>query len=271
MQFIKKNYEKILLGLVLVGLVVVAVFLLFLVASEKQAQADRRNKITTRTPKPLFPPELSQVDASLKRAGTPFQLVLSDSTHKLFNPERWQKSPDGHLVRNPVGVELLKTEITKIGDLYFIVTLDTINPSEAGTRYGITIEQQAAVKPSKKTIYAAKGDKPKEYDDKKDTVAVRDVQGPPEDPTALVLEFSDSDAPVTISKDKPFRRVDGHTADMKYPPENRVFLNRRANSPLTGKILVAGEEYNIVSITENEVVLRGKNQKNWIIKNNAAP
>ena len=49
MQFLKKNYEKILLGLVLFGLVGTVVFLLFYVANEKQAQEERRTKIINRS------------------------------------------------------------------------------------------------------------------------------------------------------------------------------------------------------------------------------
>src|SRR5215831_12762933 len=101
MQFIKKNYEKILLGLVLVGLVAVALFSIFLVSSERQKQEDRRTQILIRPVTPLPPPDLSTNEASLKRAQSPMTLSLSDNTHKLFNPVRWQKASDGHLIKNP--------------------------------------------------------------------------------------------------------------------------------------------------------------------------
>jgi len=270
MQFIKKNYEKILLGVVLAGLVAVAVSLLFMVGNEKTAQEERRNRIIAQTPKALQPPDLSRVDLSLKRVAVPQPLILADVNHKLFNPERWQKNPNSpQLIRNPTGRELEKLEVTGIHDLFFVVSVDTVNASESGTRYGVSIEQQAAARTGmrgRRTFYLGKGEK-KEYGEKKETFALVEVQGPAENPTTLVLEFSDSDRQIIISREKPFRRVDGHTADLRYAPENKTFMNRRVGD----KILVAGEEYTIVNITENDVVVQGKNLKKWTIKYTAVP
>jgi hypothetical protein len=275
MQFIKRNYEKILLGLVLAGLVVVAVFLLFLVASQKEGLEELRKTITSVPVKPLPPPDLGYAEAIIKLTATPKVLNYSDSTHKLFNPERWQKTPNAPPYKNPVGTELQKLEITKIGNLYFTVSLESINPADSGTRYGVGIDDQSAARANqrgKRTSYVSKGEK-KEYGANKETFTLVDVLGPADNPTALVIELSDdAGKTIQVSKEKPFRRVDGYTADLRYPPENnKAFLNRRANDPSFGKILVAGEDYSIVNITENEVILKGNNQKKWTIKYNAGP
>src|SRR6476469_7620827 len=108
MQFIKKNYEKLLLGLVLLGLGAVAVFSIFLVSRERQKQEDRRTQIMVRPVQPLRPPDLTQAEGILKRGQATFALNLSDNTHKLFNPVRWQKSADGRVFKNPVGTDLEK-------------------------------------------------------------------------------------------------------------------------------------------------------------------
>jgi hypothetical protein len=270
MQFIKKNYEKVLLGLVLLGLVAVAVFLLFLVSNEKQAQEERRNKIINRPVKPLVASDFASVEGLLKRAETPVTLNFSDNTHKLFNPIRWQKAADGHLIKNPVGGDVQKLEVVKISPLYLTIALDSVNASESGTRYGIVIEQQAASKASlrlRRSFYVSKGDK-KEYGERKEAFTLRDAVGPAENPTELVLDLSELDKPISISKEKPFRRVDGYTADLKFAPENRTFPGRRVGDRIT----IAGEDYNIVAIAESEVVLSAKsNQKKWTIKYNAAP
>jgi hypothetical protein len=271
MQFIKKNYEKILLGLVLVGLVAVAVFLLFLVSNEKQAQEERRNKITTHPIQPLQPPDVASADTMLKRTGTPVVFNFSDNTNRLFNPVRWQKASDGRVFKNPPGLELQRLEITKITPLYLNISVDTITMSDSGARYGITIEQQAATKASfrgKRTTYVSVGDK-KEYGEQKNTFTLRDVQGPADNPTDIILELSELDnKTISISKDKPYKRIDGYMADLRFAPDNRTFLARRVGDRIT----IAGEEYNIVAITENEVVLSAKsNQKKWTITYNAAP
>jgi hypothetical protein len=270
MQFIKKNYEKLLLGLVLLGLVVVAVFLVLMVGSEKDKQEERRTKNLSRSVKPLPAVETTLADAFLKRAEAPAPWNFSDNTHKLFNPVRWQKTADNRVIKNPAGWDLQKVEITKITPLYFTVALNSINISDSGARYEIVIEQQAATKPNfriKRSTFVSKGEK-KEYGEKKDTFTLRDVVGPPENPTELILDFSDLDKPISISKEKPFQKVDGYMADMKFAPENRTFMGRRKDDRIT----IAGEDYNIVAISENEVVLSAKsNQKKWTIKYNAAP
>ncbi len=70
-----------------------------------------------------------------------------------------------------------------------------------------------------------------------------------------------------MSKDQPFRRIDGYMVDLKYAPENKTWTNRRVGASLSFN----GEDYNIVAITENEVVLSAKsNQKKWTVKYSAS-
>ena len=61
-----------------------------------------------------------------------------------------------------------------------------------------------------------------------------------------------------MSKDKPFRRVDGYKADLKYDPEEKNWQDQRVDANLK----FAGDDYIIVAISENGVVLSAKsNQK----------
>jgi len=54
---------------------------------------------------------------------------------------------------------------------------------------------------------------------------------------------------------------------LKYAPESKIWAGRRVGAPLAFN----GEDYNIVAITENEVVLSAKsNQKKWTIKYSAS-
>lgn len=270
MQFIKKNYEKVLLGVVLFGLVVISVFLLLMVANEKQGQEERRNKIINLPPRPLPPPDLGPAEAFIKQAATAKTLNFSDTAHKLFNPQRWQKTVAGAVIKSPVGTEVQKIEIAKITELYFTIGLESVNVvPETGARYSISVEDQAAAKPGsrgRRSRWASKGDKI-EYGDNKESFLVKDVQGAPDNPAAVILELNDPEQTVPISLNKPYRRVAGYMASLKYSPENRQFPNKRVSE----KIFVAGEEYTIVTVTENEVFLQGKNQKKWTIKYNAAP
>src|SRR5436190_20190619 len=111
MDFIKKNYEKLLLGLVLVGLVVAVAFLFVLVSKDKDEQEERRNKILKATVRELTAPDLSLSSNLLKRAESRLALDFS-TTNKLFNPVRWLKGPQGPYPV-PTGSELAKLVVLK--------------------------------------------------------------------------------------------------------------------------------------------------------------
>jgi hypothetical protein len=260
MQFLKKNYEKILLGLVLLGFVVAVVFLLWYVGKEKEAQDNRRDSIVNRAVKPLEPPVLTGADLLFQRAAVPVMLDLS-TTNRLFNPLRWQKPINGPPFPTGEFGGLKTLQITKSTPLYFTISLDSVTLADAGARYAIGVDQQAGAKPKgKRQFFASVGEK-------KEPFILREAKGPPDNPTALVLELTDTGEQISITKDKPFRRVDGYMVDMKYPPENRNFPNRRIDST----IFFGGNEYKVLGITQDEVVLSAPNQKHWTIKFSAAP
>ena len=69
-------------------------------------------------------------------------------------------------------------------------------------------------------------------------------------PEELILELADSNSQtVSLSKAKPFQRVEGYAADLRYPPDNLNFRDKKVND----LIPIAGESYKIIAITENEV------------------
>ena len=66
-----------------------------------------------------------------------------------------------------------------------------------------------------------------------------------------------------MSKDKPFRRVDAYSADLKYDPEKYSGTGLRVGDHLT----FAGDDYNIIAIDENEVILLAQsNQKKYTLR-----
>ncbi len=264
MQFIKKNYEKVVLGLILFGLLVAVASLPFLVANEKQQLAEFSARISVVPPKPLPAPDLSESAALLKRAASRTELPFSDNTHKLLNPVRWQKTADGRFIKNPPEAVVEKVEIAAIKPLYLVIYFEAVSVSETRTLYTVSIEDQAASKGrGKRPFYVAPGDK-REFGESKNFFILRNVQGPTNNPTALILELGDMDRPATVSQDTPFKRVDGYMADLKYPPTNSSFPNRRKGD----RIVIAGENYNVVAITENEVTLASPSGKKWTIKYN---
>lgn len=261
MDFLKKHYEKILLGIVLVGLAVAVGFLPFKIANEKDKLDQARQNFTHPQVKALPPLDLGTADTSLRRGISSAFLDLN-STNRVVNPMTWQKTKEDRLVPS---IHLGPTSllVTNITPLYLKLTLDSVTVSDSGVRYSIGIQREAAARPSdrtKKQSYAS-------LNEQKEYFKIVEVKGKPEDPAALVLQLRDTGENVTITKEKPWTRVDGYMADMEYTPEKRKWAGQRVGA----SIQFNGEEYKIVAITQNEVVLSASNQKKWTIKLNARP
>ena len=265
MDFLKKHYEKVLLGVVLLGLAVAVAFLPFKIASEKQALEDMRNQYRQRPVKELTNLDLTLPDAVLKRSTLPAQLDFS-APNRLFNPMPWQKAADGRLLKaDAANIGPNALVVTKVVPLYLKLSLDSVTVSDSGSRYVIGIENEAAenVRERRKT------QKYCSVDTKTDLFAVRKARAAAENPTnpVVTLELNDTRKLVDVSKDQPFRRIDGYMVDLKYAPEGKTWARRRVGDSLGFN----GEDYNIVAITEDEVVLSAKsNEKKWSVKYNAS-
>jgi hypothetical protein len=261
MDFLKKHYEKVLLGVVLLGLAVAVVFLLLKIPSEKQKLEDMRNSLINRPVKALTNLDLALPDDMLKRMATPAMVDFS-APNKLFNPMPWQKAVDGRLIRaDATNVGPNAVTITKLTPLYLKLTLDSVTPLDTGTRYVIGIEKEAALNPRDRN----KTQKYCSLNTKNETFTLRDVKAAPDDPTnaTVVLELNDSRQRVELSKEHPFRRIDVYMVYFMYAPESKTWTARRVGAEL----YLNGEGYNIVAITENDVVLSAKsNQKKWTVK-----
>jgi hypothetical protein len=267
MDFLKKNYEKVLLGVVLLGLAVAVAFLPFKIASEKQKLEDLRNQLSHPNVKPLTNLDLSTPQNALKRLTAQAEVDFGPP-NRLFNPMLWQKAADGHLIKvDAVNIGPAALIITNRKELCLILTLDDVLTTDAGGRYRIGVKKEASANPKD----WAKTQKYCKLGDKNDTFALRDVKAEADNPNnvTLTLELNDTGETAKVSKEKPFRRVDGYTVDIKYPPENKAFPpNRRAGAVLDFN----GEAYTIVDIKENEVVLSAKsNQKKTTVKYSMPP
>lgn len=257
MDFLKKNYEKILLGVVLLGLVVGAVFLILMIPSERASLQAKSDEIINRPAKPLPELDLTKAKAFVARVAAANCVDLG-SPHKVFNPLQWMRKADGALIKIALGNEVGPDAVvvTKLTPLHTTVTYYSALTNESGVRYDIAVEKEAAAKTSQRTpkhTYASLNSKTEMY-------VLREVKGPPESPTELVLEWTDTGDRFSIAKDKPFKRADGYLADFKYPPDNKTWIGKRVGDggPGTPAIALAGESYIVVAINKNEVVLSAK-------------
>lgn len=256
MDFLKKHYEKVLLGVMLAGLIGVLVFMLFYIAADKQDMENKGGVLTHPVVHALTNLDTTLLDGTLARSQAPYQLDL-ETTNKLLNPMEWQKSLEGRLILAEKRTGLQVAVVTNIAPLYTIVALDSVTTNELGVRYAVSVERQAASTAAARHAtrhYVSKDDKP----NPKDPFTLQSVNGAPENPDGLVLKLNDTGEMVTVAVGKPFRRVDGYLADFRYDPERKVFHGRRVGD----KIAFGGVDYTIVEISKNELMLQDQsNQK----------
>jgi hypothetical protein len=257
MDFLKKHYEKIVLGLVLAGLVGALVFLPFYIGAETQKMTDLRDQYTNPRVQQLTNLDLTAQSNAILRLQSAYNLDF-ETGNKLFNPVEWQKGLDGSLIKrltgNEVGVQAVV--VTNITPLYLVITNISVTTNELGARYVIGVEKQGEKIPAKRHLqshYVSLGDKPN------DTFALIEVKGAdPANPDALILKLTDSGEIVSVMKDKPYRRVDAYAADFRYDPEKRTFHNRRVGD----RVSFNGTDYVVVDVNQNELILEDQsNQK----------
>jgi len=264
MEFLKKHYEKILLGVVLVGVTVGAASLPFMISGERQAEIDKTNEIVKHPPKPLPPIELKLTEELLARANTRLVVDLA-SSNRVFNSMPWQKRPDGTIFKvQPGNTGPDAVTILKITPLNTTITLDTISPSDSGVRYLIGVEREAATAPAnrKKKQYSAA------LNQKTEVFTIREFKGAQDNPSELILELNDGNERVSLTREKPFVREDGYMADLRYEPERKNWpgVRKDAGGPGTPQIIIAGESYIVVAINKGEVVLSAKsNNKKTVV------
>jgi hypothetical protein len=115
------------------------------------------------------------------------------------------------------------------------------------------VERQAAALPAqrgKRQHYASVGEK------LNDTFIITAVEGPLDNPAQLklILQLKDTGERATLSKDSPFRRTDGYSADLKYDPEGKKWQGQRIGADLK----FAGDDNIIVAINQDSVILRAR-------------
>jgi len=259
MGFIKKNYEKIILGVILLGLVGALVALPIWISSDREKMNDARDSLINRPKiKALDALDMTAQSNIVSQLQSPYVLDL-DSTNKVFNPLSWQRTSDGRMIPIKTGHEVGGEAVTvaQINPLYLVISLDSVTTNELGARYAIGVERQVALTPAQRRHvqrYVSPGDQ------KNDVFVLREVKGPADNPTQMVLQLNDSNETITLTKDKPYRRIDGYSTDLRYDPENKKWQGLREGAVLK----FAGDDYIIVAINKNEVVLSAKsNQKKY--------
>ena len=253
MEILRKHYEKIILSVVLVGLAAAAALLPLKVASVRRDLDSVTQGFTRRAVKPLPPLDLSTNMAALKRLANPPKATFANPGHNLFNPIQWKRQgTDGPLIpQEQFGLSSLV--VTNIVPLHLKIEFKGARDAGDNIRYDFVITREYA------TNTAAQKATPRvaTVGGKTEVFLVKDVVGPPDNPTELVLELLDSKKTVTVSKVAVFSEVVAYAADLRYEVENKPFPKQRAGAKLT----LSGNSYNIVAIGPDAVTIEDERTK----------
>jgi hypothetical protein len=261
------HYEKIILSVILLALLAAAAYLPFRVSQNRDMIREVLELDVRTRKKESQPADTVPYEQMLKRAKTPPKLQLSGE-HNLFNPVVWKKGRDGTLFKVVKGDEdgpggLI---VNAIRPLYFTVEYDGVQASGESLRYKFIVLDEAkggrSARP--RQVYLSLGSSAKN-----DPFVVTKVNGPTDNPTSVEVRFADSTETATVSKEKPFRRVAGHEADMAHEKLGSRFSNVRAKQP--GGIRLGAQTYIIVAITKDEVTIQSSTSKRWTVPLKGTP
>jgi len=254
MQFLKRHYEKIILCLVLLGLAGAAIWI---GASINDAQKEMGDATppSAAEGKPLAPMDLKSDELALAQVTNAPPVVLSGD-HNLFNPVTWKRKANGDLIK------ILRTgpdALTIISNTPLYTVIDFDHPSPNGAVYIFVVQEHSG---RRMTEYARKDEKTKSG-----LYIVRGIKGAVDNPDQIELEIPETGEMVWVSTNRPYKRVDGYTVDLKYDPESRVLLKQKVDDTLT----LDNERYKIIEITNDMVRVQSANSKVTTIRKNGNP
>ena len=251
MEQVKEHYEKAILGLAMLALVYVAYGVLTDNSEEAIAeQIQARSRPALEQKKEMPPMEMRGYHATLARLEKGETLNLSNP-HNLFNPVQWRVTRQGTTLKVELGNEIGAGAIVLIETrpLYLKIEYRGTTGPAGNIRYRFAVTREAAETKKKRlrmTTTAQLNDK-----DTRDLFTMIKIVGDPADPTAFELQLANNAGNITVEKGKLFQRIDGYTATLKYPPDNKTYANKRVRD----KLFFADDGHNIVAIEASEVVL----------------
>lgn len=252
MDQLKQHFEKGILAIAMLAMGYVA-FTLYSDADEQQSQIEQQvmDREMGKGEKLLGEIDMSPYTSTLAKLDNVEPLSLSNP-HNLFNPVQWRKTPQGTIFKVEQGNEIGAgaVNLDKTSPLYLKVEFRSVSKVGNILRYRFSITREAAER-KKDRIRVTTSVDGMNVEDIRKIFRVVNIKGNQEDPSELTLRMTDGSGDITVVKGEVFSRVDGYTADLSYPPNNKFFKNKRSGE----KLFFAEDAHNIVAINEAEVVL----------------
>lgn len=261
MDFLKKHYEKLILSVVLLVVAVTAFWLTQKVESVRTTLEEQLKLTVGSKKKVLKPVDLTNDLAALKRVSEPFQLELSGS-HNVFNPIRWIRGSDGTSIK-PDPRRDLANSLKFVTATPLNLTLVYLGPTGTGDpfRYQFSVTRDFEKKVANRrpiTVSLTEGTKNEWFH-------LREVHGPKDTATEVVIELIEGGELITLTKDKPVHRARGFQADLRF--EAKDFAARRVDDALN----LSGSQYKIVAIGKDELVVSAPNGTRTTVKLSPPP
>ena len=267
MQFLKKlkaHYDKIVLGVVLLAVAVMALFLTQAASSERGKLDEQLNKRVTGKQGEAKAVDLAAGTASLERLSQPAAIQLAGE-HKTFNPITWVYKSDGTITpagdrpgSGTRGLVLTATQPLNLS-IQFSMVAGTTEPY----RYQFSVTRDYERKADKRrptVVSLTEGTK-------NDLFVLREVHGPKDNPTEVVIELLEGGEVVTLPKEKVFTKGLSFAADLTYPIENRTWSHKRVDEAF----VLSSVSYKIVAIAKDEIVVSAPNRVRTTIKLSIVP
>lgn len=267
MQFLKKlqaHYEKIVLGVVLLGVAAMALFLTQAASSEKDKLAEQlRNRVGGKQAE-AKPVDLAGSVAALQRLSQPVAVQLAGE-HKTFNPNTWVFKSDGTItpVGDRPGSGTRGLILTGTQPLNLSISFAAVAGTAEPYRYQFSVTRDYERKAEKRrptVVSLTEGTK-------NDLFAVREVRGPKDNPSEILIELIEGGEQVTLVKEKVFTKGMAFAADLNYPIENRNWTHKRVDE----SVVLSQVSYKIVAIAKDEIVVSAPNRVRTTIKLSTVP
>jgi hypothetical protein len=254
-QLCRQHYEKIILSVALL-LLAGAVIYLF---NESKTQAGKIREIPIGYEKkkvnPVQPVELSGFLAVLKQAEKPFVLDFS-GPHNLFNPVQWRINKGSTTWIKVVSPDLVGPQamrIIEIRPVHLSVAFGQAVSSGTGEQlvvngYWMFVTNEMAAIPKLRinrlfmSVNATNKDAP---------FILREAKGSAQEPEQFAAEFKEAGEKFSFAPAKPYFKIIGNEANLRYPASTNTTGFVRKGAPLD----IDGQPYKVVDITPNEVVL----------------
>jgi hypothetical protein len=258
MDFLKNHYEKVILGVVLLGVIIFAALLPGKISATQEELKEGIKMPEVGPAKPAKPLDTSAFEIAMQINAAPPPLKLSGE-HNLFNPVRWRRiqgptAPPEPDVQGDLDLQYFILTATR--PLTFAVWFDSVRGTGTSMRYQFMILNEASInpagrRPSPRTLRPAVGEK-------NEIFTITEIKGPIEDPAEVVVELAADKQVVTLgrSRERGYQKLVGYEADATYSPAKRTFTNLRVGMPV-----LLGEAWKVIAIDATSITIESRIQK----------